>query len=186
MKLSSFLIVILLLANSATAECRGKECMPDGFSTYIGSDEWYFYYDSVFNIGSNWFVILESQATFFHGNITFEFGNDLTKFIDVNLGNGALVEKMENGSISFPGSTFSEEEFNRILYINFTEDDGEQIDSFQLKIQINKPPADDIAYLWGGMTVFWASIGAYVIYLSNKFRELSKKVGLEDGRREKN
>jgi hypothetical protein len=36
------------------------------------------------------------------------------------------------------------------------------------------------------MTVFWASIGAYVMYLSNKFRELSDKSGLEDGRREKN
>jgi len=188
-KLYSFLIVILVLSSSTTAECRSKECMPEEFVTHVvagDGDWWYFYYDSVFNIGTNWFIIVESGATSFNGYISFEFGNNLTKSIDVNLGSGALVEKMENGSISFPGSTFSDEEFNRILYINFTEDGGEQTDAFQLKIQINKPPAEDMIYLWGGMTVFWASIGAYVMYLSNKFRELSDKSGLEDGRREKN
>ena len=149
-------------------------------------DKWYFYYDSVFNIGTNWFIIIESEATHFHGNILFDFGNNLTKSIDVNLGEGALVQKMENGSISFPGSTFSDEEFNRLLYINFTEDDEGQTDSFQLKIQINKPPADDMIYLWGGMTVFWISIGAYNLFLSKRLRELSNKSGLEDGNREKN
>ena len=190
MRILTLCLVILLLSSNAAADCREKECMTEEFFSDVeagdGGDGWYFYYDSVFDIGTNWFIIIESGATYFHGNILFDFGNNLTKSIDVNLGEGSFVQKMENGSISFPGSTFSEEEFNRILYINFTEDDRGQTDSFQLKIQINKPPADDIAYLWGGMTVFWASIGAYVIYLSNKFRELSKKVGLEDGRREKN
>ena len=33
-----------------------------------------------------------------------------------------------------------------------------------------------MVYLWGGMSVFWFSIGAYVLYISNKLRELSKKV----------
>ena len=30
-------------------------------------------------------------------------------------------------------------------------------------------------YLWGGMTVFWFSIGAYVLYISSKFTQLSEK-----------
>jgi len=188
-KLYSFLIVILFLSSNAAAECRGKECMPEEFATHVvagDGDWWYFYYDSVFNIGTNWFIIVESQATSFNGYISFEFGNNLTKSIDVNLGSGALVQKMENGSISFPGSTFSDEEFNRILYINFTEDDRGQTDSFQLKIQINKPPADDMIYLWGGMTVFWIAIGSYTLFLSNRFRELDNKMRFTDGPKEKN
>ena len=31
-------------------------------------------------------------------------------------------------------------------------------------------------YLWGGMTVFWVAIGAYVLYLSNQIKELAEKV----------
>ena len=192
MRLYSYLVIILLLANNATAECRDKDCMPEKFIAYSPDDElndsWYFYYDAIFNIGSNWFVIVESDSTFFNGNITIEFGNSLSKSIEVNLGNGqGLTEKMENASVSFSGSSFSEEEFNRILYINFTEDSEGPIVSFQLKIHINKPPAEDMLYLWGGMTVFWLSIGLYVLYISNKFRELSDKIGVENnGAREKN
>ena len=44
-----------------------------------------------------------------------------------------------------------------------------------LKIDINKPPADDLFYLWGGMTVFWTAIGAYVLYISSKFTKLRDK-----------
>ena len=64
---------------------------------------------------------------------------------------------------------------------------GEFFSSYELEIQINKPPADDLVYLWGGMTIFWLSIGLYVLYISNKFRELSEKIGVENnGAREKN
>ena len=41
-------------------------------------------------------------------------------------------------------------------------------------------------FLWGGMTVFWTSIGAYVIYLSKKINDLDTKGLVEDGEREKN
>jgi len=189
MRFFSIFLVILLLSSNAAADCREKECMPEEFVTYVNAvngAKWYFYYDSVFNIGTNWFIIIESEATYFHGDILFDFGNNLTKSIDVNLGEGSFVQKMENGSISFPGSTFSDEEFNRILYINFTEDDRGQTDSFQLRIQINEPPADDMVYLWGGMTVFWIAIGSYSLFLSNKFRELDNKMRFTDGQKEKN
>jgi len=177
MRLFVIILTILVLSSSASAGCREKECMPEEFVTDVvagDGDGWYFYYDSVFSIGTNWFIIVESEGTSFEGYISFEFGNNLTKSIDVNFESGTS-QKVENGSISFPGSTFSDEEFNRILYINFTEDGGEQTDNFQLKIQINKPPADDMIYLWGGMTVFWASIGAYVLYISSKLTQLRER-----------
>ena len=189
MRLFSLFLVILLLSGNVAADCRDKECMPE--ETFVipaasGDAKWYLYYDSVFNIGTNWFVIIESEATKFQGNILFDFGDNLTKSIDVNLGSGASIEKLKNGSISFPSSTFSEEEFNRILYINFTDDNGNPIDSFQLKIQINKPPADDMVYLWGGMTIFWIAVGTYTLFLSNKLRELKDKMEFTDGQKEKN
>ena len=59
------------------------------------------------------------------------------------------------------------------LYVNFTEADS----GFILSIDVNKPPAEDMFYLWGGMTVFWLAIGAYTLYISNKFRDLSNKLG---------
>ena len=46
---------------------------------------------------------------------------------------------------------------------------------FELSIDINKPPADDLFYLWGGMTIFWVSIGAYVLYISSKFTQLRER-----------
>ena len=42
-----------------------------------------------------------------------------------------------------------------------------------------------MVYLWGGMTVFWIAIGAYTLFLSNKFRELNDKMRFKDGQREK-
>ena len=66
-----------------------------------------------------------------------------------------------------------------MFYINFTStgDQGQEVLwSYELEIQINKPPADDLNFLWGGMPVFCSSIALYVLYISNKFRELSDKV----------
>ena len=48
--------------------------------------------------------------------------------------------------------------------------------SILLEIDINKKPAEDMFYLWGGMSIFWFAIGAYVLYLSTKLSALSKKV----------
>ena len=77
------IVTILVLSSSASAGCREKECMPEEFVTDVvagDGDGWYFYYDSVFSIGTNWFIIVESEGTSFEGYISFEFGNNLTKF----------------------------------------------------------------------------------------------------------
>ena len=183
MRTLSILLVILLLATSTSAECRDKDCMPNTHLLYHSNpiENMTFHYDSIFTIGSNWFVIIEYGPSTIKHNISFEFDNGLHKKITLPIANETAIE-----SISFPGSSFTDEQFHKKLYLNHTIYDGQLVSSALLEIHVNKPPADDIPYLWGGMTVFWASIGAYVIYLSNKFRELSNKSGLEDGRREKN
>ena len=199
MRLYPYLVVILLLASNVTAECRDIECMPNQYTAeWVNDTDWIFYYDSVFTIGDTWFIIFLRGETEGSGNpetIRFEFENGpmriVTGFDEYVDKNGAA----DNGSISFPGTTFTEESFHNVFYINFTktsEENGqtyEVFESFELEIQINEDPspANDLVYLWGGMTVFWLAIGLYVLYISNKFRELSNKVGLmEDGNREKN
>ena len=99
--------------------------------------------------------------------------------------NSYILKLSDNGSVSFSGSSFTKESFHNVFYINFTStgDQGQEVLwSYELEIQINKPagPADDLVFLWGGMTVFWLSIGLYVLYISNKFRELSDKIGVEN------
>ena len=69
--------------------------------------------------------------------------------------------------------------FNAELNVSFSGENSTGImksDSIVLEIDINKKPAEDMFYLWGGMSVFWFAIGSYVLYLSNKLRDLSKKV----------
>ena len=98
--------------------------------------------------------------------ITFDFGNGINKVHTYD--NSKITD-----SISFSGSSFSEESLNLVLSIKIS-DDG-LINEFNLSIDINKPPAEDMFYLWGGMTVFWASIGAYVLYISSRLTQLRDK-----------
>ena len=199
MRFYSGLVVILLLANNVTAECRDIECMPNQYTVeWVNSTDWTFCYDSVFTIVDTWFIIFLRGETEGSGNpetIRFEFENGpmrvVTGFDEYVDKNGAA----DNGSIGFPGTTFTEESFHNVFYINFTktsEENGQTYEvfkSFELEIQINEDPspANDLVYLWGGMTVFWLSIGLYVLYISNKLRELSYNLGVEDnGVRKKN
>ena len=184
MRFFPYLLVVLLVASNASAECRAKECMPDSYENRDNGTI-FFYYDSIFEIGSNWFIIFEYGNGYSENTISFEFEDGPSKTVKVQ-GEGEFNGMIEE-SISFPGSSFINEEFHKKLFINFTQSNGEEGKSLELKIHINKPPAEDLIFLWGGMTVFWLSIGLYVLYISNKFRELSDKIGVENnGTREKN
>ena len=176
MRFFSTFIAILLLIGSASAECRNKSCMPDSYEFDNGA-QITFYYDSVFEIGTNWFLILEGSNMEGYWNFIFEFGDGLSREAHLESRDEFPESQQRNNSISFPGSTFSEEEFHKSLFVNVTDENGILIDSFALVIHINKPPAEDMIYLWGGMTVFWLGIGTYVIFLSNKFQELNDKKG---------
>jgi hypothetical protein len=82
-------------------------------------------------------------------------------------------------SLSFSGSTFNSEIFNVELNVSFNGNNNTGViksNSIILEIDVNKKAADDMVYLWGGMSIFWFAIGTYVLYLSNKLRDLSKKI----------
>ena len=174
-----FLVVIatiLVLSTSASAECREKDCMPnerilvqeDEIGTGV-SGAFRIYYDNVFEIGLNWFIIFEYGEAHANGLLEFDFGDGLTKNLTLQYDEGIVAD-----SVSFSGSVFSNEIPHKKLHINFSNEDG-HLWSIELEIFVNKPPADDLFYLWGGMTVFWASIGAYVLYISSKFTQLREK-----------
>ena len=187
MKLFPVLVTFLLLIGSVSAECRDKGCMPDSHEFVIGNvTQFTFYYDSIFEVGTNWFLILEGRNMEDYWNFSFEFEEDLSREAHLEDRDSFPETQQRNDSISFPGSTFSEEEFHKMLFVNITNENGNLVSSFVLKLHINKPPSQDMFYLWGGMTVFWLGIGVYVIYLSNKFQELSDKSGLGNGDRKKN
>jgi len=187
MRFFSIIIVFLLLASSVSAECRNKDCMPNervvteadqnGGSVIVSGFE--IYYDNVFEIGTTWFVIFEYGSSHANGSLEFNFGKNLIKNLTLQYDGGIATD-----SVSFSGTSFINEEPHKKLFVNFS---SEKLSwSVELDIFVNKPPSEDMIYLWGGMTVFWLGIGAYVVYLSNKFQELSDKSGLGNGDRKKN
>ena len=172
MKLYSYLLILLILAGSASAECKEKECMTEEYNFQQDGGTWYtFYYNNVFNIGTNWYIIFDYPTGKNNDTISFEFATGLSKI-------HVYDPDKETGSISFPGSSFTEEPFNLELYVNITGPEGSE-GEFILNIHVNKPPADDLLYLWGGMTVFWVAIGSYVLFLSNKLKDLNKEMEKE-------
>lgn len=169
MKLYPYLLILLILAGNASAECKEKECMSTEYKFQQDGGTWHtFYYNEVFNIGTNWYIIFDYPSGKSDDNISFEFSTGLSKV-------HVYDPDKETDSISFPGSSFTEEMFNLELYVNITGPEGSD-GEFILSIHVNKPPADDMLYLWGGMTVFWVAIGFYVLYLSNKLNELNSKM----------
>ena len=165
MKLYFYLLILLLLAGNASAECKEKECMTNEYSDEGTSHT--FYYNNVFNIGTNWYIIFDHPSGK-NDTVSFEFGTGLSKVHVYN-------PDKETDSISFSGSSFTEEIFNLELYVNITGTEGSD-GNFILNIHVNKPPPTDTLYLWGGMTVFWIAVGSYVLYLSNKLNELNSKM----------
>ena len=192
MRFFVLMAIILVLSGSVSAECREKECMPDLYEYQFqkentGVPDFFvdFYYDSVFEIGTNWFIIFEEREMEGYYNFKFEFENELSK--SAHLEDRDAYGDVTNNSISFSGSTFSEEIFHKSLFVNITDEENKLVGYFVLEIHINKPPAEDLVFLWSGMTVFWLSIGLYVLYISSKFHELSEKIGVENNEpREKN
>ena len=158
------LLAILVFSGSVSAECREESCMTKEINFSVANHT--FYYNEVFNIGTNWYIIFDYPSDNTNETITFDFGNGINKVHTYD--NSKVTD-----SISFSGSSFSEESLNLVLSIKISND--ELIDEFNLSIDINKPPAEDMFYLWGGMTLFWASIGAYVLYISSRLTQLRDK-----------
>ena len=163
------LLTILMFSGSVFAECKDKLCMTNESEFQEeGGNLHTFHYNKIFEIGTNWYLIFDYPSGKTNDTISFEFSTGLAK-------THIYDPDKETDSVSFSGSSFAEEEFDFPLYITVTGPEG--VDGeFIIYIHINKPPADDLFYLWGGMSVFWFAIGAYVLYLSTKLSDLSKKV----------
>ena len=164
MRLFVMILTILILSGLVSAECREKDCMTNEFK--FDSTGHVFYYNEVFDIGTNWYIIFDYPESSTNDSIEFSFVDGPSKMHTYN-------EAEVTDSVSFPGSSFSEEKFNLVLNVKINGNNTSN--EFNLSIDINNPPADDLFYLWGGMTVFWIAIGAYVLYISSKFTELRDK-----------
>jgi len=179
MRLLVIILTILLFSGSSFAECRERECMPNEREVtdadQLGpssSGGFTIFYDNVFEIGNTWFIIFEYGTAHSGGIISFEFISGPGKNTTLE----SFDEGMVEDSVSFSGSIFAEEVPHEKIYINFTRSDRDSPSwSVELDIFVNKPPADDLFYLWGGMTVFWTAIGAYVLYISSKLTKLRDK-----------
>jgi|TARA_B100001094_G_scaffold64321_1_gene60345 hypothetical protein len=159
------ILIILILSGTVSAECREKSCMTNEYE--FATTGHVFHYNDVFNIGTTWYIIFDYPANNTNETVTFEFLNGAKKVHTYD--NSKVID-----SISFSGSTFSEEKFNLVFKVIINDEDN-STEEFELSIDVNKPQADDLFYLWGGMTVFWVSIGSYVLYISSKLAHLSEK-----------
>lgn len=164
MRLFVMILTILVLSGIVSGECREKGCMTNEFE--FDSTGHTFYYNEVFDIGTNWYIIFDYPESNSNDSIEFTFVDGPSKVHTYN-------EAEVTDSISFSGSSFSEENFNSVLNVKINGNNTSN--EFSLSIDINKPPADDLFYLWGGMTVFWSSIGAYVLYISSKLTQLRER-----------
>ena len=123
-------------------------------------------YDPVFRTGEAWFI-------------------DLV----VENGDGYMVEAAFSGaaprskalpangetSFSFPGATFHGEAFNVPLELRLLRD-GSVVANTTVEIDVSVPPAEDLLWLWGGMTVFWLGIAAYAGWLHRRQAELRRQL----------
>ena len=164
MRLFVMILTILVFSGLVSAECREKSCMTNEFK--FDSTGHTFYYNEVFDIGTNWYIIFDYPESNNNNSIEFTFVDGPSKVYTYN-------EDEVTDSVSFSGSSFSDEKFNTVLNIKVNGNNTNV--EFNLSIDVNKPPADDLFYLWGGMTVFWFSIGAYVLYISTKFTQLRER-----------
>ena len=168
--------ILLFAPVSSASYCHQEECFNDKAEFVIVDQQIVnIYYNSLFEIGENWFIIIWLEGTIDNDiNLLFDFGSENSKSLVIGKGSSNYTD-----SLSFSGSTFNSEMFNAELNVSFSGQNNTGImksDSILLEIDINKKPAEDMFYLWGGMSVFWFAIGAYVLYLSTKVSALAKKV----------
>ena len=175
MRLGLILMLILLSAtafSSAERYCHEDNCFTNRGYINLNGEDLHVYYNSLFTIGENWFVVFHVTGTDTDYDVILSFGDGHSKSLKISEGSSNYTD-----SVSFPGSTFASEKFDFDLNLTITRSqDGEVVANSTLSIDINEPSDDDMFYLWGGMTVFWVAIGAYVLYLSNKIEKLENKV----------
>ena len=81
MRFITSILLFLLIIGSVSAECRNKSCMTNEFIFVEeeNSTGHVFYYDEVFNIGSNWYIIFDYPEANTNTTISFEFDSGVSK-----------------------------------------------------------------------------------------------------------
>ncbi len=151
------LTLALLLMPSAAAE---TVTLTDGDASVSVS------YDPVFRAGEAWFIDLEVEN-----------GDGYTveaEFSGAEPRSKALPADGET-SFSFPGATFHGEAFNVPLELRLVHG-GNTVASTTVEVDVSVPPAEDLLWLWGGMTVFWLGIAGYAGWLHQRQAELRRQL----------
>ena len=92
MRLFVMILTILVLSDLVSAECREKGCMTNEFE--FDSTGHIFYYNAVFDIGTNWYIIFDYPES--NNNDSIEFAFDLSHSLVIANSSG------EKGSPSQP------------------------------------------------------------------------------------
>ena len=123
-------------------------------------------YNPVFRTGEAWFIDLEVE----NGDgytVEAEFSGAELRSKALPVAGGA--------SFSFPGATFHSEAFNVPLELRLLRD-GNVVANMTVEIDVSVPPAEDLLWLWGGMTVFWLGIAGYAGWLHRRQAELRRQL----------
>ena len=153
---AAFLLALLLLPSAAAETVT----LIDGDASVTVS------YDPVFRTGEAWFI-----------DLVVENGDGYTveaEFSGAEPRSKALPADGET-SFSFPGATFHGEAFNVPLELRLLRD-GSVVANTTVEIDVSVPPAEDLLWLWGGMTVFWLGIAAYAGWLHRRQAELRRQL----------
>ena len=153
---AAFLLALLLLPSAAAETVT----LIDGDASVAVS------YDPVFRTGEAWFIDLEVE----NGDgytVEAEFSGAEPRSKALPAAGGA--------SFSFPGATFHGEAFNVPLELRLLRD-GSVVANTTVEIDVSVPPAEDLLWLWGGMTVFWLGIAAYAGWLHRRQTALRRQL----------
>ena len=153
---AALLLALLLLPTSAAEEVT----FPDGNASVAVS------YDPVFRAGEAWFIDLA---------VTGGDGYSVEAEFEGVEPRAKLLPADGSASFSFPGATFHGEAFNVPLELRLVHD-GSVMDNVIVSIDVSIPPPSDLQWLWGGMTVFWLGIAAYVGWLHRRQAELRRQL----------
>ena len=153
---AAFLLALLLLPSAAAETVT----LIDGDVSVAVS------YDPIFRTGEAWFI-----------DLVVENGDGYTveaEFSGAELRSKALPVA-GGASFSFPGATFHSEAFNVPLELRLLRD-GSIVTNTTVEIDVSVPPAEDLLWLWGGMTVFWLGIAGYAGWLHRRQAELRRQL----------
>ena len=139
MRFILILVTFSLLLGSVSAECKDKDCMPDSYE-FGNYGHVNIYYNSVFEIGKNWFIIIELNQTEEYYDFNFEFEEGSSKGAHLeDMSDNPDVKTLIQKEVDTAMASFSNyervKEFS-ILPRLFTIEDGELTPKLSVKRKV--------------------------------------------------